>query len=189
MIYQSPTIEVELLEDNIAHLCFKAQGSVNKLDRATLDSLSAALDSIKQDSSIKALMLSSAKDAFIVGADITEFLGLFTEEDAVLHSWLEQANDVFNKLEDLPFPTISAINGFALGGGCETILATDFRIADTTARIGLPETKLGIIPGFGGTVRLPRLIGADNALEWITSGKDQRPDAALKVGEIGRAHV
>ena len=92
MIYQSPTIEVELLEDNIAHLCFKAQGSVNKLDRATLDSLSAALDSIKQDSSIKALMLSSAKDAFIVGADITEFLGLFTEEDAVLHSWLEQAD-------------------------------------------------------------------------------------------------
>ena len=184
MIYQSPTIEVELLEDNIAHLCFKAQGSVNKLDRATIDSLNAALDSIKQDSSIKGLMLSSAKDAFIVGADITEFLGLFTEEDTVLHSWLEQANDVFNKLEDLPFPTISAINGFALGGGCETILATDFRIADTTARIGLPETKLGIIPGFGGTVRLPRVIGADNALEWITSGKDQRPEAALKVGAI-----
>ncbi|MCL1140739.1 fatty acid oxidation complex subunit alpha FadB [Shewanella pneumatophori] len=184
MIYQSPTIEVELLENNIAHLCFNAQGSVNKLDRATLDSLNAALDSIQQDSSIKALMLSSAKDAFIVGADITEFLGLFAEDDTVLQSWIEQANDVFNKLEDLPFPTLSAINGFALGGGCETILATDFRIADTTARIGLPETKLGIIPGFGGTVRLPRVIGTDNALEWITSGKDQRPDAALKVGAI-----
>lgn len=184
MIYQSPTIEVELLENNIAHLCFKAQGSVNKLDRETLDSLNAALDSIKQDPSVKALMLSSAKDAFIVGADITEFLGLFAEDDTVLHSWIEQANAVFNKLEDLPFPTLSAINGFALGGGCETILATDFRIADTTARIGLPETKLGIIPGFGGTVRLPRVIGTDNALEWITSGKDQRPDAALKVGAI-----
>lgn len=184
MIYQSPTIEVELLENNIAHLCFKAQGSVNKLDRETLDSLNAALDSIKQDPSVKALMLSSAKDAFIVGADITEFLGLFAEDDTVLHSWIEQANAIFNKLEDLPFPTLSAINGFALGGGCETILATDFRIADTTARIGLPETKLGIIPGFGGTVRLPRVIGTDNALEWITSGKDQRPDAALKVGAI-----
>ena len=167
MIYQSPTIEVELLEDNIAHLCFNAQGSVNKFDRETIDSLNAALDSIKQNSSIKGLMLTSAKPAFIVGADITEFLGLFTEEDKVLHSWLEQANDVFNKLEDLPFPTISAINGFALGAGCETILATDFRIADTTARIGLPETKLGIIPGFGGTIRLPRVSGADNALEWI----------------------
>ena len=74
----------------------------------------------------------------------------------------------------LAFPQPHQQQGFALGGGCETILATDFRIADTTAKIGLPETKLGIIPGFGGTVRLPRVIGADNALLWITTGKDQR---------------
>ncbi|QYJ78899.1 fatty acid oxidation complex subunit alpha FadB [Shewanella acanthi] len=184
MIYQSPTIQVELLEDNIAKLCFNAPGSVNKFDRETLSSLDAALDSIKQQSNIQALVLTSGKDTFIVGADITEFLGLFAQDDAVLQSWVEQANAVFNKLEDLPFPTASAIKGFALGGGCETILATDFRIADTTAKIGLPETKLGIIPGFGGTVRLPRVIGADNALEWITSGKDQRPEDALKVGAI-----
>ena len=184
MIYQSPTIEVELLEDNIAHLCFKAQGSVNKLDRATIDSLNAALDSIKQDSSIKGLMLSSAKDAFIVGADITEFLELFKLPDAELNAWLEQANAVFNAIEDLPYPTISAVTGHALGGGCEAILATDFRVADTTARIGLPETKLGIMPGFGGTVRLPRLIGADNAVEWITTGKDYKAPAALKFGTV-----
>ncbi|MCE9688068.1 fatty acid oxidation complex subunit alpha FadB [Shewanella sp. AS16] len=184
MIYQSPTIQVELLEDNIAKLCFNAPGSVNKFDKETLDSLDAALDSIKQHKDIRALVLTSAKDAFIVGADITEFLGLFAQDDAVLLSWIEQANVVFNKLEDLPFPTISAIKGFALGGGCETVLATDFRVADTTARIGLPETKLGIIPGFGGTVRLPRIIGADNALEWITTGKDQRPEDALKIGAL-----
>lgn len=184
MIYQSPTIQVELLEDNIAKLCFNAPGSVNKFDRETLASLDAALDSIKQNSNIKALMLTSSKDTFIVGADITEFLGLFAQDDAVLLSWVEQANAVFNKLEDLPFPTASAIKGFALGGGCETILATDFRIADTTAKIGLPETKLGIIPGFGGTVRLPRVIGADNALEWITTGNDQRAEDALKVGAV-----
>jgi len=184
MIYQSPTIQVELLEDNIAHLCFNSQGSVNKFDRETLKALDEALDSIKSNSHIQALMLSSAKNAFIVGADITEFLGLFAQDDATLLTWLQEANAVFNKLEDLPFPTISAINGFALGGGCETILATDFRIADTSARIGLPETKLGIIPGFGGTVRLPRLIGADNALEWITTGKDHKADAALKVGAV-----
>ena len=184
MIYQSPTIQVELLEDNIARLCFNAAGSVNKFDRETLDSLNAALDSLTQADNIKGLVLTSGKDAFIVGADITEFLGLFAQDDAVLLKWLEEANSVFNKLEDLPFPTISAIKGFALGGGCETILATDMRVADTTARIGLPETKLGIIPGFGGTVRLPRVIGADNALEWITTGKDQRPEAALKVGAI-----
>ena len=184
MIYQSPTIQVELLEDNIAKLCFNAQGSVNKFDRETIASLDAALDSIKQNTNIKALLLTSAKSTFIVGADITEFLTLFQQDDATLLAWVEQANAVFNKLEDLPFPTASAINGFALGGGCETILATDLRVADTNARIGLPETKLGLIPGFGGTVRLPRVIGADNALEWITTAKDQRPEDALKVGAI-----
>ncbi|MCL1125353.1 fatty acid oxidation complex subunit alpha FadB [Shewanella surugensis] len=184
MIYQSPTIQVELLEGNIAHLCFDAPGSVNKFDKETLESFDAALDSIMQHSNIQALYLSSAKQTFIVGADITEFLSLFAQDDANIIAWLEKTNAIFNKLEDLPFPTISAINGFALGGGCETILATDFRIADTNARIGLPETKLGLIPGFGGTVRLPRLIGADNALEWITTGKEHRPEAALSVGAI-----
>lgn len=184
MIYQSPTIQVELLEDNIAKLCFNAPGSVNKFDRETLSSFDAALDSIKQHANIQAVMLTSGKDTFIVGADITEFLGLFAHDDATLQSWIEQTNAIFNKLEDLPFPTASAIKGFALGGGCEAILATDFRVADTTAKIGLPETKLGLIPGFGGTVRLPRVIGADNALEWITTGKDQRPEDALKVGAV-----
>ncbi|MCG9698112.1 fatty acid oxidation complex subunit alpha FadB [Shewanella sp. Isolate11] len=184
MIYQSPTIQVTRLEDNIARLCFDSAGSVNKFDRETLDSLNAALDAITQAGDIKGLLLTSGKETFIVGADITEFLGLFAQEDEVLFHWIEETNKVFNKLEDLPFPTISAVKGFALGGGCEAILATDLRIADTSARIGLPETKLGLIPGFGGTVRLPRLIGADNALEWITTGKDQRPDAALQVGAI-----
>lgn len=184
MIYQSPTIQVELLEDNIARLCFNASDSVNKLDQASLQALNSALDAIKATPEITGLVLTTSKDNFIVGADITEFLGLFAADDATLQQWLIEANDIFNKLEDLPFPTASAISGFALGGGCETILATDFRVADTTAQIGLPETKLGIIPGFGGTVRLPRVIGTDNALEWITTGKNYRADAALKVGAV-----
>ena len=184
MIYQSPTIQVELLEDNIARLCFNASDSVNKLDQASLQALNSALDAIKATPKITGLVLTTSKDNFIVGADITEFLGLFAADDATLQQWLIEANDIFNKLEDLPFPTASAISGFALGGGCETILATDFRVADTTAQIGLPETKLGIIPGFGGTVRLPRVIGIDNALEWITTGKNYRADAALKVGAV-----
>ncbi|WP_025823012.1 fatty acid oxidation complex subunit alpha FadB [Shewanella marina] len=184
MIYQSPTIQVERLEDNIARLCFNASDSVNKLDQASLQALNSALDAIKATPEITGLVLTTSKDNFIVGADITEFLGLFAADDATLQQWLIEANDIFNKLEDLPFPTASAISGFALGGGCETILATDFRVADTTAQIGLPETKLGIIPGFGGTVRLPRVIGTDNALEWITTGKNYRADAALKVGAV-----
>ncbi|WP_181448280.1 enoyl-CoA hydratase-related protein, partial [Klebsiella quasipneumoniae] len=99
-----------------------------------------------------------------------------------LDEWLQFANRIFNKLEDLPFPTLSALKGHTLGGGCECVLATDFRIGDATTSIGLPETKLGIMPGFGGTVRLPRLIGADSAMEIITQGKACRAEEALKVG-------
>ncbi|TOI04076.1 fatty acid oxidation complex subunit alpha FadB, partial [Vibrio parahaemolyticus] len=127
-------------------------------------------------------MLTSDKDAFIVGADITEFLGLFAKTDAELDQWLQFANNIFNKLEDLPVPTISVLKGHTLGGGCECVLATDMRIGDKTTSIGLPETKLGIMPGFGGCVRLPRVIGADSAMEIITQGKACRADEALKIG-------
>ncbi|NEX87659.1 fatty acid oxidation complex subunit alpha FadB [Aeromonas rivipollensis] len=184
MIYQGETLSVSYLEHGIAELRFDAPGSVNKLDRATLLSLSEAIAALKQERELKGLILTSGKDAFIVGADITEFLELFDLPQEDLLGWLKKANDIFSAIEDLPVPTLSAIKGHALGGGCETILSTDFRLADTTAKIGLPETKLGIMPGFGGTVRLPRLIGADNALEWITTGKDYRADDALKVGAI-----
>lgn len=184
MIYQSPTIEVDFVEDNIARLCFNSSGSVNKLDRETLTAFDEALDAIANNSKIHGLVLTTGKDNFIVGADITEFLGMFAQSEEQLLDWIAQANVIFNKLEDLNMPTISAIKGFALGGGFETVMASDMRIADTSARIGLPETKLGLVPGFGGTVRLPRIIGADNALEWITTGKEHRPDAALAVGAI-----
>lgn len=184
MIYQAEQLSVTLLEGGIAELKYDAKGPVNKFDQATLQALTEAVKVLQTNSDIKGLIQTSGKGAFIVGADITEFLELFKLPDAELLGWLEQANAVFNAIEDLPYPTISAINGHALGGGCEAILATDFRVADTTARIGLPETKLGIMPGFGGTVRLPRLIGADNAVEWITTGKDYKAPAALKFGVV-----
>ena len=100
-----------------------------------------------------------------------------------LSQWLHFANSVFNRLEDLPVPTLSAVNGYALGGGCECVLATDYRLATPDLRIGLPETKLGIMR-FGGSVRLPRLLGADSALEIIAAGKDVGADQALKIGLI-----
>tara|TARA_B100001094_G_scaffold332855_1_gene406891 strand:+ start:9701 stop:11839 length:2139 start_codon:yes stop_codon:yes gene_type:complete len=183
MIYQSTHIQVEMLDDHMAHLIFNSDGSVNKLDQACLNNLDNALDIII-DQQPKGLLVSSHKPAFIVGADITEFLDLFDQPTAVLMKWLDKANDVFNKLEELPMPTVCAVTGFALGGGCETILACDFRIADTTAVIGLPETKLGILPGFGGTVRLPRVIGAENAIEWMATGRHNKADAALKLGAV-----
>ncbi|ELB2853094.1 fatty acid oxidation complex subunit alpha FadB [Vibrio alginolyticus] len=182
MIYQAETLQVKEIQDGIAELSFCSPKSVNKLDLATLESLDKALDALIAHQGLKGLLLTSDKDAFIVGADITEFLGLFAKTDAELDQWLQFANSIFNKLEDLPVPTISVIKGHALGGGCECVLATDMRIGDKTTSIGLPETKLGIMPGFGGCVRLPRVIGADCAMEIITQGKACRADEALKIG-------
>lgn len=184
MLYQGDTLSVRWLDDGIAELVFDAPGSVNKLDTKTVASLGEALGVLEQQPALRGLLLTSAKPAFIVGADITEFLSLFDAPVEKLSQWLAFANSIFNRLEDLPVPTVSAIDGYALGGGCECVLATDFRIATPQLRIGLPETKLGIMPGFGGSVRLPRLLGADSALEIIAAGKDVDGNSALKLGLV-----
>lgn len=182
MIYQHNGITLTLHPNSIIELCFCASGSVNKLDLNTLTSLNSALDVINTYDDCRGVILTSNKASFIVGADITQFLTLFNAPEAELIAWLQYANHVFNRLEDLAIPTISVLSGYVLGGGCECVLTTDFRIGDTTTKIGLPETKLGIIPGFGGTVRLPRLIGVDNALEAITQGKQLTANQALSAG-------
>ena len=184
MLYKGDTLYLDWLEDGIAELVFSAPGSVNKLDTATVASLGEALGVVEKQTNLKGLLLRSDKAAFIVGADITEFLSLFQLPQEQLSQWLHFANSVFNRLEDLPVPTISAVNGYALGGGCECVLATDYRLATPELRIGLPETKLGIMPGFGGSVRMPRLLGADSALEIIAAGKDVDAAQALKIGLV-----
>ncbi|ATG15128.1 fatty acid oxidation complex subunit alpha FadB [Providencia alcalifaciens] len=184
MLYQSETISIQWLKKGIAELVFNSSGPINKLDTHTVASLDEAVAILEQQSDLQGVILRSDKPAFIVGADIKEFLSLFEASKETLSDWLGYANSIFNRLEDLPAPTISAINGYALGGGCECVLATDFRIASPDARIGLPETKLGIMPGFGGSVRLPRLIGLDSALEIITAGKDVSGPQALKLGLV-----
>ncbi|MCX8958958.1 fatty acid oxidation complex subunit alpha FadB [Erwinia psidii] len=184
MLYQGETLTLNWLDQGIAELVFDAPGPVNKLDTQTVVSLGEAISVLEQHTQLKALLLTSGKPAFLVGADITEFLSLFAAPAEKLADWLAFANDIFNRLEDLPVPTLSAVNGYALGGGCECVMATDFRIASADARIGLPETKLGIIPGFGGSVRMPRLLGADSALEIITAGKDVDAVKALAIGLV-----
>ncbi|WP_337881490.1 fatty acid oxidation complex subunit alpha FadB [Rheinheimera sp.] len=184
MIYQSNSITVAYLADGIAEFSFNAAGSVNKFDQQTLTDCRAALNLLHADKNLKGVVYTTGKDAFIVGADITEFLGTFQQPEAELIPWIKNASDVFDLAEDLPVPTIAAIRGFALGGGFEWTLTADYRIADTTAKVGLPEVKLGLMPGFGGTVRLPRLIGADGAMEWITTGKERGGEAALKEGAV-----
>ena len=185
MIYQGKAITVAALEHGIAELNFDREGeSVNKFDRLTLNELREAIAAIGVEGAVKGVIVTSGKEAFIVGADIGEFLTLFgLPEDELLAGNLA-TNRIFNAFEDLPLPTVVAINGLALGGGLEMCLAADFRVMADSARVGLPEVKLGINPGWGGTVRLPRLIGADNAIEWIASGKENDAQSALKVGVV-----
>lgn len=187
MIFEGQCLQASLLEDGIADIVFNAQGSVNKFDQQTVSELNELCAVLEQEKSVKGAVVRSAKRTFIVGADITEFTALFAAPEEELLAWVEKTSKVFDRFEDLPFPTIAAVNGFALGGGCEMTLACDLRVADETAAIGLPEVKLGLMPGFGGTVRLPRVIGADNAMEWMTTGKDRKADKALAEGAIDAA--
>ena len=185
MIYEGKAITVKALENGIAELKLDLTGeSVNKFNRLTLNELRQAVDALKADASVKAVILSSGKDVFLVGADITEFVESFRMPDEDLLAGNLEINQIFNDFEDLDVPTVAAINGIALGGGLEIAMAADFRVMSETAKVGLPEVKLGIYPGFGGTVRLPRLIGSDNAIEWIASGKENSAAEALKVGVI-----
>ncbi|WP_313305707.1 fatty acid oxidation complex subunit alpha FadB [Stutzerimonas balearica] len=185
MIYEGKAITVKALESGIVELNFDLKGeSVNKFNRLTLNDLRQAVDAIKADASVKGVVVTSGKDVFIVGADITEFVDNFKLPDEELVAGNLEANKIFNDFEDLGVPTVVAINGIALGGGFEMCMAADYRVMSTAAKVGLPEVKLGIYPGFGGTVRLPRLIGVDNAVEWIASGKENRAEDALKVHAV-----
>ena len=185
VLFEGDALKCLRIEGDIAEIIFDLKGeSVNKFNALTVTELGQAVDSVKKESGLKGLLLSSQKDVFVVGADITEFLGLFETTDEELSVWLEKTHGVFNAIEDLPFPTVTAINGIALGGGFEVCLTTAFRIASPKAVVGLPETKLGIYPGWGGTIRLPRLIGADNAIEWIAGGSNNKAPAALAMGAV-----
>jgi 3-hydroxyacyl-CoA dehydrogenase/enoyl-CoA hydratase/3-hydroxybutyryl-CoA epimerase/enoyl-CoA isomerase len=180
-MFQGQSIRVTRLPGDIAELCFdRKEDAINKFDSRTVDELRQATEAVRRDGKVKGLLVTSAKDVFIVGADITEFGRNFASSEEDIARWSFEANKVFSGVEDLPFPSVTAINGFALGGGMEMALSTDYRVMAAAAQVGQPEVKLGIIPGFGGTVRLPRLIGADNAIEWIAGGENVKADKALK---------
>jgi enoyl-CoA hydratase len=171
--------------DAVRTLTITRPEKLNALNRATLAALHARLDSLAGDSSLRVLIITGAgPKAFIAGADISEFEGL-TPDTATEYARAGQA--VFDRLESLPVPTIAAINGYALGGGCELALACTFRLMADTARLGLPETSLGLIPGFGGTQRLARAIGRQQALEMILTGRQVGADEAVRLGIALRA--
>lgn len=185
MLFEGQTINVQSIEDGIYDVVFDRKGdSVNKLDQSTLAELRTVVETLRDVEGIRGVIFSSAKDSFIVGADITEFMQMFSATEEQIVEGLLDIHQIFNGIEDLPCPTVTAINGLALGGGFELCLATDYRVMGDQAKVGLPEVKLGIYPGWGGTIRLPRLIGVDNANEWVCGGSEKRPAAALSDGGV-----
>lgn len=185
MLFEGQTIQVTSVEDGIYDVVFnRKEDAVNKLDQATLAELREAVALLAGTEGIRGVIFSSAKESFIVGADITEFMQMFSATEDEIVAGLLSIHEIFNAIEDLPCPTVAAINGLALGGGFEVCLATDYRVLAEGAKVGLPEVKLGIYPGWGGTVRLPRLIGVDNANEWVCGGVEKRAAAALKDGAV-----
>ncbi len=154
---------------------------VNALNQATLQGLDQALDELAQDASIKVVILTGAGSmAFVAGADIKEVSKLSSPEDAQNMSLLGQK--VFMKLQNLDKPVIAAINGVCLGGGLELAMSCHMRVSGDRARFGQPEIALGIIPGWGGTQRLPRLIGKAKATEWILSGEVYTAQESHRLG-------
>ena len=185
MKFEGQSIQCSMLEGGIAELCFDLkEDAVNKFNRATLLELTEVIGQLKAATGIKGLLISSAKDCFIVGADITEFKDHFKNTEDQLVEWIMQVHKLFCTVEDFDFPSVTAINGYCFGGGMEFALCTSYRVMAADTKIGLPETKLGIFPGWGGTVRLSRLCGADNAIEWIAGGEQHKADESLKLGVV-----
>jgi 3-hydroxyacyl-CoA dehydrogenase/enoyl-CoA hydratase/3-hydroxybutyryl-CoA epimerase/enoyl-CoA isomerase len=185
MSHEGQAFQVLPLEDGFAELRFDLPGeSVNKFGAVALASLKKAVEELGSRKGLRGVLLTSGKDVFCVGADITEFLAHFQKSEAELTRWVLETDALFSALEDLDAPSVVAINGIAVGGGFELCLAATYRALSQTAQVGLPETKLGLFPGWGGTVRLSRLCGADTAIEWIAGGEQWSAADALKVGAV-----
>lgn len=171
-------------KEGIAVLTFNRPKSMNALNAALLREMSQLLDEIADNEAIRVLILTGAGDkAFVAGADITE---LATYTPLMAKSFSKVGHGAINKLQSLPIPVIAAVNGYALGGGSEIALACDFIYASENAMFGLPEITLGIIPGFGGTQRLSRLIGMNKAKEMIFTGKMIPAAEAAAMGIVNK---
>lgn len=185
MLFNGQAFRLETLPNDILKVVFDLKDqSTNVFNALALKELGEMLEVIKKQKARGLLFTSGKASGFVFGADVTEFLGHFKKTEDEMKTWIASINKIFNGYEDLPYPKVCLINGFALGGGCEITLTMDYRLASPKAAMGLPETKLGIIPGWGGTVRLPRLVGADHAIEWITGAKHYKAEEALKFGAI-----
>ena len=170
-------------QDGIGILTMNRPAALNSLNAETVGELAEFFGAVADDSSVKVIILTGAEKAFVAGADIKEMLPMTAAEG---QAWCKFAQGVFNLIEVLPQPVIAAVNGFALGGGCELAMACDIRIASEKAKFGQPEVGLGIIPGFAGTQRLPRLVGKGIAKELIYTGDMIDAQEALRIGLVNK---
>jgi enoyl-CoA hydratase/carnithine racemase len=179
MAYENVLVEKK---NSIAYVTVNRPKVLNALNMATMEELRAAFHDIKNDAAIRAVILTGAGEkAFIAGADIGEL----AKHDAVSgKAYTHRGQSVLNLIENLGKPVIACINGFALGGGCEIAMACTMRLASDNAKLGQPEVKLGIIPGYGGTQRLPRLVGKGLAMQMVLSGEMITAQEAYRVGLV-----
>ena len=168
----------------IARITFHRPDVLNALNRRTLSELGECLNTVQRDGDIRVVILTGAGEkAFVAGADINELAQRTPADGKDFSLW---GQEIFHRLENLGKPSIAAINGFALGGGCELALACTLRIASRTARLGQPEVKLGILPGYGGSQRLARLCGKGVAHELILTGETITAEEAFRIGLVNR---
>ena len=171
---------------NIAVATINRPKALNALNSDVLTDLNELVDTVIADAEIRALVITgSGEKAFVAGADIGEMSTLTPAEG---EAFGKHGNDVFRRIETLPVPTIAAINGFALGGGCELSMSCDIRICSDTAVFGQPEVGLGITPGFGGTQRLARLVGMGMAKQLVYTARNIKSDEALRIGLVNAVY-
>ncbi len=181
MDFEHLTFEVE---GALALVTFRRPEALNALSRDVLFELAEIPELVAEQEGVQAVIFTGEGKAFVAGADIAEIAGITDVFAGREFSLLGQ--DVFTGIASMPQVTIAAINGYALGGGLELALACDLRVASTKAKLGLPEVGLGLIPGFGGTQRLPRLIGVGRALDLILTGRHVPAEEALALGLVNR---
>ena len=175
-------LKVSCGANGVATMTISSPATLNALNSTILGEIDTFIHTLDPNQ-VRVLVITGEGKSFVAGADISEMAHLSEKEGLAFG---HRGSQVFKMIEDLPFPVIAAVNGFALGGGCELAMACDIRIASAKARFGQPEVGLGIIPGFSGTYRLPKLVGQGIAKELIYTGKMIGADEALRIGLVNQ---
>jgi enoyl-CoA hydratase len=180
MSYETITLNVV---DRIATITVNRPDKLNALNNRVIAELGEVIDALRADRDVGGVILTGAGRAFVAGADISELEQVSGNSAEAL---AKRGQSVFSRFETSPKPTVAAVNGFALGGGCELAMACHVRIASENAKFGQPEVKLGLIPGYGGTQRLPRIVGKGRALQLLLTGEMIDAQEALRIGLVNR---